>query len=100
MAPQVLPPLPLHVWSYIYRLADKEAAATRIQAALRGLMQRRRRACLQYLVKYMAKGHDDEWQSRGCMRGCVHVHHVLWGDADGEDEDEFDNLPELEEVLD
>ena len=97
MAPQVLPSLPLHVWSYIYRLADKEAAATLIQAALRGLMQRRRRACLQYLVKYMAKGH--EWQltvNVEQLRG-RHAHHVLWGDANGED-DELDHLPELEEV--
>ena len=98
----MLPLLPLHIWSYIYRLAEKEAAATKLQAALRGLMQRRRRANLRYLVKYMAKGHDldwigmfmdykivvspgrrvprlgpeelHEWQSRGR----VHAHHVPW----------------------
>ena len=81
----MLPLLPLHIWSYIYRLAEKEAAATKLQAALRGLMQRRR---LRYLFKYMAKGHAldgmlgmlmdgmfiQEWQSRGH----VHFHHVPW----------------------
>ena len=61
VARQALPQLPIHIWCYIYRLVDqiKIKAATRIQAAMRGLMQRHRRGDLQYMVQRMAKGEDD-----------------------------------------
>ena len=53
--------MPIEIWRYISRQVDKikNKAATRIQAAMRGLMQRHRRGDLQYMVQRMAKGEDD-----------------------------------------
>ena len=56
-----IPQLPIHIWCYIYRQVDKIKikAATKIQAAMRGCMQRNRLGDLQYMIQHMRKGADD-----------------------------------------